>query len=170
MAKSHKPSVFPQSPSEPLFVAISEDDPEIVQAHARVARSIGLFKSQVTQPGDHICSAKLRFRDPDRSEERGEDQFFFLWLTNTYFHPNEGMFSAEFFEVPEHFAKWHPVGERLAFDPEDIFDWMVNDKGHIHGGFTLRVNRSRLTSEDQAAYDEFVGATTWEPLPNGWEG
>jgi uncharacterized protein YegJ (DUF2314 family) len=47
---------------------------------------------------------------------------------------------------------------------EDIFDWMVIDNGHLIGGFTLRVTRESLSSEERAAYDRYIGVDTYEPL------
>lgn len=69
-----------------------------------------------------------------------------------------------FFEVPAGFEKWHQVGKRLGFDPEDVFDWMVIDNGHLLGGFTLRVTRESLAPEERAAYDRYIGVQTYGPL------
>jgi hypothetical protein len=62
--------------------------------------------------------AKLRFRDPDLSVKEGKDHLFYLWLSDVLFHPNEGLISGVFFEVPAGFEKWHQVGKILGFEPE----------------------------------------------------
>jgi uncharacterized protein YegJ (DUF2314 family) len=134
-------------------------------AYARAAATVSLFQGFVERAGDYICSAKLRFRDPDLSEELGEDRFLLLWLTSVHYHQAKRIFSGAFFEVPAEFTKWHQVGERLGFEAEDIFDWMINDAGRLYGGFTLRVTRAQLPEGDRESYDEYVGATVWEPLP-----
>jgi len=72
------------------------------------------------------------------------------------------MFSAEFFELPREFQKWHHVGERLGIEAEDIFDWMVNDEGKLYGGFTLRAAREKLSEEERAEYDSYIGVTSYE--------
>jgi uncharacterized protein YegJ (DUF2314 family) len=74
------------------------------------------------------------------------------------------MFSGEFFEVPAALQKWHKVGERLWFDPDDVFDWMAIDNGHLAGGFTIRVVRDRLSTDDRSRYDACIGATSFEPV------
>ncbi len=153
------------TPEEPLFTAIERDDREMDAAHARTAESRELFRSHVDRRGEHVCSAKLRFRDPDLSEELGADQFLFLWLTSVVFHAQDGLYSGVFFEVPSGFRKWHDLGERLGFESEDVFDWMVNDDGRVHGAFTLRVARDRLPEAERGEFDEAVGASAWEPLP-----
>jgi hypothetical protein len=150
--------------NEPLFLAVRRNDPDLGRAHGLAAASIDIFRGHVDRPGAHTCWAKLRFRDPDLSAELGEDQFLFLWLSEAQFHPQDGLFSAEFFEVPEDFTKWHKVGDRLAFAPEDIFDWAVNDNGTMLGAYTMRVTRSRLPEHKRADFDRNLGVQRWAPV------
>ena len=144
---------------EPIFRAIHKDDPEIEKAHYRCADTIGQFVEMVRSGDSATYMAKLRFRDPDLSEKEGKDHLFYLWLSDVLFHPDEGLLSGIFFEVPEGFEKWHQVGKRLGFEPEDVFDWMVIDSNEqMKGGFTIRVTRSRLASdEEKKKYDEYIG-------------
>lgn len=131
------------------------------QASSTISDFVGLVKSDVSA----IYMAKLRFRDPDLSDKLGEDRFFYLWLCDVYYHEDEKMLSGEFFEVPEGFSKWHQVGTRLAFDPEDVFDWMVIENGHAKGAFTIRVTRSRLaTQAEKSEYDQYVGISSFDPI------
>lgn len=156
---------FAQPQKEPQFIAIRNDDPEMQRAHEQAAPTLALFMSHVSRPGEHMCSAKLRCRDPGLSERLGEDRFVFLWLNSVCYHPEERVFSGTFFELPKEFTKWHHVGERLGFEGDEIFDWMVNDHGHLHGAFTLRVARAHLTERDRENYDQYAGVSVWEPLP-----
>lgn len=158
-------SKFAQPQNEPLFMAISRTDPAMQAAYDQAAASIPVFIEHIHARPDAFCSAKLRFRDPDESERLGEDRFVFLWLYSAHFHKEEKVFSGTFFEVPPELQKWHQVGQRLAFDPDDIFDWMVLDDGHLHGGFTLRVTRSKLPESERESYDRHVGVTAYEPPP-----
>ena len=98
--------------------------------------------------------SKLRFRDPDLSEKEGRDHFFYLWL------------SGVFFEIPSGFEKHYKVGDRLGFDPEDVFDWMIiNQDGHMNGGFTIRVTRDSLETDlEKSKYDEYIGIKSYEPI------
>ena len=147
-------------------MAISQSDATFQVAYARAATTLPQFVERIPRGGDVFCSAKLRFRDPDESERLGEDRFVFLWLSAVSYHVGERVFSGTFFEVPPEFQKWHQVGQRLAFDPDDIFDWMVLDKGHLHGGFTLRLTREKLPESERESYDRYVGVSVYEPLPS----
>ncbi|MET1076919.1 MAG: DUF2314 domain-containing protein [Pseudomonas sp.] len=150
----------------PIFSTIEKNDQEIEQAHRQCAETIFDFVRLVEDERESsIYMAKLRFRDPDRSQQEGQDSFFYLWLSEVRYHPQEKLLSGVFFEVPEGFEKWHPVGSRLGFDPEDVFDWMVIDNGHAQGGFTVRLTRARLGSDsERAEYDNYIGIQSYEPI------
>jgi uncharacterized protein YegJ (DUF2314 family) len=161
----NRPNKFAEPQVEPLFVAVPGTDAEFQSAYDAAAATLPKFIEQIQQGGGATYSVKLRFRDPDASARLGEDRIMFLWLTLVHYHPAERLFSGAFFEVPPEFQKWHQVGQRVAFPPEDIFDWMVLREGHLHGGFTLRVARSKLPEAELEAHDRYIGVSVYEPLP-----
>jgi uncharacterized protein YegJ (DUF2314 family) len=154
---------FEQPSGEPLFRAISRDDPKMRDAYRQAAESMDRFQNLVVTSPAAVKCAKLRFRDPAESERIGKDYFFYLWLSEVHYHEQERLFSGIFFEVPPGFEKWHKLGDRLGFDPEDVFDWMVLDGGCLVGGFTLRATRESLPDAERAAYDRYIGVQSYEP-------
>ena len=165
MSKSDDSSKFSEPQSEPLFVAVPNKEQDFLDAHAKAAETMPEFRTHVLVPGSHICSVKLKFRDPKRSEELGEDRYAYIWLTDTNYQAEDDTYSAVFFEVPAAFHEWHQVGQRLTFEAEDIFDWMVDYDGLFHGGFSLRAVKKHLNDADRAAHDEYLGVREWAPLP-----
>lgn len=159
------PNKVSEPQAEPQFMAISKKDPAFQSAYDRAAATLPQFIEHLQLGGDAFFSAKLRFRDPDESDRLGEDRHVYLWLGSVHYHAAESVFSGSFFEVPPGLQKWHQVGQRIAFDPEDIFDWMVLHEGHLHGGFTLRVARQKLPEAERDAYDQHIGVSVYEPLP-----
>jgi uncharacterized protein YegJ (DUF2314 family) len=158
------PSKFAQKQDEPLFMAIPDSDSGFQAAYDRASATLPRFIQHIQSGIRASYSAKLRFRDPDDSERLGEDRFVFLWLSGVHYHTAERVFSGGFFEVPPELQKWHQVGQRLAFDGEDIFDWMVlTEDGRLVGGYTLRVARSKLPESERADYDRYIGVRTFEP-------
>ncbi len=151
------------NPDEPLFMAIPRTDVTFQDAYSRAAATLPEFMKHL-ETGNFFCSAKLRFRDPDESQRLDEDRFVYLWLTGVRYHPNEKLFSGTFFAVPVELQKWHQVGEDLGFSPEDIFDWMVIENGHLYGGFTIRATRDRLPEHERQSYDRHIGVTSYEPI------
>lgn len=161
------PNKLSQKQHEPLFVAISRTDPDFQSAYDRAAATIPQFIEHIQRGDAAFYCAKLSFRDPDESGRLGEDTFAFLWLTGVQYHAAERVFSGTFFEVPLEFQKWHQVGQQLAFDGEDMFDWMVlTSDGRLFGGYTLRVARSKLPENERADYDRYIGVTAYEPDPS----
>lgn len=155
--------------SEPQFTLINPNDPKMQKAYDKTSDTISDFVDAVELGGHELYLAKLRFRDPDLSEETGKDQFLYLWLSEVYWHRDEDMLSGVFFEVPEGLEKWHKVGDRLGFDPEDVFDWMIQHKGRMWGGHTIRVTRENIEShEGKKQYDKYIGVSSYETsLPVG---
>lgn len=154
-------SEFESPQDEPGFVTTASGDAELRAAHARTARTMDEFRSHVLRPGDHVCAAKLSFRDPAESERTGRDALLYLWLTSVTLDASSGRYVGVFFEVPAELREWHWPGQELEFEAEDVFDWMVNDDGLVHGGFTLRVHRSRLPESQRDDYDRRIGARQW---------
>jgi uncharacterized protein YegJ (DUF2314 family) len=159
------PSKFTPEQKEPLFTAISRNDASFQDAYVRASQTLPRFIALIQSGMRGYFAAKLRFRDPDESERLGEDRFLFLWLTGLHYHPAEECdFSGGFFEVPLELQKWHQVGQRLAFQGEDIFDWMaLTEDGRLFGGYTLRVSRGKLPESKRADYDRYIGVTAYEP-------
>jgi uncharacterized protein YegJ (DUF2314 family) len=158
------PNKFAEEQKQPLFMAISPSDPAFQEAYAKASRTLPQFLAHIQSGIRAYFAAKLRFRDPDESERLGEGKFLFLWLTGVHYHPAERAFSGSFFEVPPELQKWHQVGQKLTFEGEDIFDWMVlTEDSRLFGGFTLRVSRGMLPESKRADYDRFIGVKVYEP-------
>ncbi|MFO6425501.1 DUF2314 domain-containing protein [Motilimonas sp. KMU-193] len=158
-------TVSAEVPKEPKFRTVNSADLTVQKAHAMAANSMPQFIELVKSRGESTFMAKLRFRDPELSQKLGEEQLLYLWLTDVYYHEEENLLSGVFFEVPDSLRKWHQVGERLGFDAEDVFDWMVNTNGHVKGAYTIRVTRNSLADEQaKAEYDEYIGISSYEPL------
>lgn len=137
----------------------------MLSAYDRAFETAHVFQSLLEQMPDAVHMAKLRFRDPDESDRLGEDMHVFMWLHQVCHHAEENLFSGVFFEVPPELQKWHQPGQRLGFQTDSIFDWMVNETGHLHGGFTLRVARDKLPEAERESYDRYIGVSVYEPLP-----
>ena len=85
--------------TEPLFRNIHQQDLEINNAHGRASATISEFVELVQEARDITYMAKLRFRDPDLSEQLGEDRFLYMWLTNVLYHPDDNILSGVFFDL-----------------------------------------------------------------------
>jgi uncharacterized protein YegJ (DUF2314 family) len=152
---------FDEDQDEPIFMALPSDDPDLLQAAEHARATAGRFRKLIAnrQRDDVFCSAKLRFRDPDLSEEHGEDRFFYVWVHFVALDGDE--FVGETIQAPRG-APGLQAGQVHRFRASELHDWMVNDSGHLHGGFSLRLMRQALPEHRRAAYDRYIGAISYE--------
>ena len=69
-------------------------------------------------------------------------------------------FVAAFFEISEAFTNYE-VGDEIEIPEAELLDWMVNDQGTLHGGFSIRYYRSTLPPEEREDYDSYIGVTKY---------
>src|SRR4051812_36172299 len=99
-------------------------------------------------------------RAAGRSKTRlvdGEESAF-IWLL--VIRTKGTGFVGSVFEIPPEFKSYR-VGDEVEVPQEAVMDWMVNDEGVLHGGFSLRYQRSSLPKERRAWYDEHIGVTKY---------
>jgi uncharacterized protein YegJ (DUF2314 family) len=136
----------------PKINLIRSSDPEYQQtirdAHAALAQFRGMLPADGSPRSDAMV----------KTEIRQGDHKAFMWLSNTRISGIN--FSAEFFEISEVFTNYQ-VGQKLEIPVEALLDWMVNDKGVLHGGFSIRYYRATLPEGERAAYDDYIGVTEY---------
>lgn len=84
----------------------------------------------------------------------------YIWLSVAS-HDSAG-FIGEIFELPSEFKEYF-VGDQIEVPDSDVKDWMINDEGKLHGGYSLRHARSKMTDAEKAAFDEHVGVDSYVP-------
>ena len=89
---------------------------------------------------------------------QGTRRPIFLWLELISIQADS--YVAEVFESTDELPS---IAEGQEFKvPKNLaLDWLVNDDGVIHGGFTLLVERRRLSGADLAEFDEMLMAKEW---------
>lgn len=120
----------------------------IRDAHATLSQFRGMLPANGSSRRDAMV----------KTEIRQDDNKAFMWLSNTRMSgPN---FIAEFFEISEVFTNYH-VGDELEIPEESLLDWMINDNGLLHGGFSIRYHRSTLPEDERDEYDDYIGVTEY---------
>jgi uncharacterized protein YegJ (DUF2314 family) len=141
-----------QSRDEPLFMALDTNDPGYLRTIEQARESLDEFRRRIEgcRTSRNVPCLKARVED-------GAHQTF-LWLANA--RPNGDDFLADVFEVPAQFSSL-VVGDEIRVSGSELLDWMVNEDGVLHGGYSLRYQRSLLTEERQAWFDGYIGATSY---------
>ncbi|MEW4455125.1 DUF2314 domain-containing protein [Bremerella sp. JC817] len=132
----------------PKFRQINSNDDAYKQTVIDAQKSLDTFRAMLPADGSHRMDAMIKFRFTDG------DFSAFMWLFSTRL--DERGFAAVFFEVPEQVTSVE-VGDEAVVTPDEVIDWMVNDDGNLHGGFSIRYQRERMPEAERAAYDEYIG-------------
>jgi hypothetical protein len=154
-------------PSEPLFVNLKDDDPDLLLSVNEARRTLPHFLTAASKrpfssacylvkvplldrsaTGDQalVCTAETKSKEP-------KCPVCHLWLkVESIF--GELMFCSVAESPPELRLD---VGATFVINIEIIEDWMINHCGEAYGGFSLRVMRNRLTERDRTRFDDHTG-------------
>ena len=129
-----------------------EGDKEYKKAFQLAKDSLERFESFWKDPyeGERNFMFKVRFQ--------GERRPVYIWLDLEEIQENSYLGHA--FEVP---AELPQVREDVNYnvDKKDVYDWMVNDKGKVYGGFTLLVERRKMSKPQKEDFDYQLMAKEW---------
>jgi uncharacterized protein YegJ (DUF2314 family) len=141
-----------QPRDEPLFMALDTDDPGYLRTIEQARASLDEFRRRIEgcRTSRNVPCLKARIED--------SGHFAFLWLANA--RPIGDDFLADVFEVPGQFSGL-VVGDEIRVAGSELLDWMVSEDGVLHGGYSLRYQRSLLPEERQAWFDGYIGATSY---------
>jgi uncharacterized protein YegJ (DUF2314 family) len=136
----------------PRLNQIRGGDPEYQRTVQNARASLDHFRSLLPADGSSRLGAMVK-----TEIRHGENQAF-MWLSNTRMSGTD--FVAEFFEISEGYPNYH-VGDELKVSEAALLDWMVNDNGVLHGGFSIRYYRATLPESERDDYDAYIGVTRY---------
>jgi uncharacterized protein YegJ (DUF2314 family) len=131
---------------------IRSSDPAYQQTIRDAHATLAEFRSLLPADGSPRADAMVKTRISQGDESA------FMWLSHTRISGRG--FIAEFFEISEAFTNYQ-VGDELEIPEAALLDWMVNDRGTLHGGFSIRYYRSTLPPEERDDYDSYIGVTVY---------
>jgi uncharacterized protein YegJ (DUF2314 family) len=131
---------------------IRSSDPVYQQTIRDAQATLEQFRAMLPADGSSSWEAMIK------TEIRQGDNKAFMWLANTRISGDN--FIAEFFEISEMFTNYH-AGDEKEVPAELLLDWMVNDRGVLHGGFSIRYYRSTLPEDEREEYDNYIGVTEY---------
>lgn len=136
----------------PKFNQVSSEDPEYQQTIVDAQDTLDQFRAMLPDDGSPMPNAMVK-----TTIEEGENRAF-MWLMNAVCDGDD--FIAMFFEVPQNFTDY-AEGDSLRIAAQDVMDWMVNDGGTLHGGYSIRYQRARIPEEERAEYDQYIGVARY---------
>lgn len=130
-------------------VSMSNTDDESMQlAFAQAQLSLPQFRQLIYSNGakEFHPLVKTRFALADGN--------IYVWLL--VLESNTEGFLAELFELPPALADYE-IGDTFKITDDAVADWMVNHKGQLHGGYTIRAHRATLDVLEQEKLDKHLG-------------
>jgi uncharacterized protein YegJ (DUF2314 family) len=143
-----------QDRGEPLFMALHKDDPEVRTCVDRARKTVGAYVDHFRCPfeyGHYLFKTFI--------EDGDESAHFWLYLVDV----SGDRLIGDLFEVPPEFSNYQ-AGQRLEVSAHDITDWCIIKNGTVIGGFSRRLERSRLPPHDRWQFDLYSGMISYAPL------
>jgi uncharacterized protein YegJ (DUF2314 family) len=131
---------------------VRSSDPEYQQTIRDAHATLAQFRAMLPADGSPRPNAMVK------TEIRQGNNNAFMWLSNARMAGTN--FVAQFFEISGVFTNYQ-VGDELEIPEESLLDWMVNDNGVLHGGFSIRYYRSTLPEDERDEYDNYIGVTEY---------
>jgi uncharacterized protein YegJ (DUF2314 family) len=133
---------------EPLVTYFREKDPAMRAAQEQARATLAEFEKRLAHPPatQTYISLKGRFEEGDAVEH--------MWIDDVVVTPAgyRGRLGNKPLEI-----KSIDVGDEVTVPRERVSDWFAVDRGKLVGGYTLRLQRSRLPADKRAQFDEQVG-------------
>jgi len=148
------PGRYAPSSNEPMFMALSRDAPEVIEATRRARATVGYLREQFASPYEYgRYLVKVRFRDGAESA--------LLWALLDEI--DEQTFRATLFEVPRELAPLR-ANETIERPLSDLEDWAIIKSGTLVGGFSMRIQRDHIPDTRRHAYQLYSGTLSYAPL------
>jgi len=133
---------------EPAVVEVLTDDAEMNTAIQKAHSSLDTFNLALTSHNPNYDYFALKVFFP--SAEGGEH----IWLSEISL--DKGKYIGVINNAPE-VVKDVDVGDTVIIDNGRIGDWMFVEAGKLHGGYTVRLLRNRMTDEEKNNFDRENG-------------
>ena len=135
--------------NEPTIYNVEEDDSEMNKAIEKAKQTLDSF--------DYAYKNYTRvftfFSLKKKFEENGNVEH--IWIGNIQKFDN-GKYIGVIDNLPEK-IKNVKLGDTVEIDKKDVSDWMYIKNSELHGGYTIRLLRERMSEEERKKFDSESG-------------
>lgn len=134
--------------TEPPVVEVLTEDSAMNVAIMQAVQTLDTFNHALNSrnPNYDYFALKVLFPTSNGSEH--------LWVSDIVLA--NGKYKGVVNNVPEQ-TKDVDIGDTVLIDNNRISDWMFVEAGKLHGGYTVRLLRNRMTEEEKNAFDRENG-------------
>jgi len=129
---------------EPTIYSVTDNDTEMNEAIKTANQTLDKFNDALKScnPDFYYFALKTRFETPNGGEH--------IWVSNITFENNK------YFGVVDNLPETTTdvkIGDTIQIVNDNISDWMYVDNQKLHGGFTIRLLRKRMTEPERKQFD-----------------
>ena len=135
--------------NEPTIYKVGEDDAEMNKAIEKARQTIDSFDFAFKNNSKVFTFFSLK----KKFEENGNVEH--IWIGNIQKFEN-GKYVGVIDNLPEK-IKDVKLGDTVVIEKKDISDWMYLKNSELHGGYTIRLLRERMTEDDRKKFDSESG-------------
>lgn len=132
---------FGQRGSVSDLVNVSAEDAAVNAAIRQARAQLPQFLAALAHPAGRTAFGVKR------AFPYGQGNNEYMWLSEV--QVRAGRVTATLDNTPEFVKGAHP-GQRFSFPLSEVADWAYTQNGQLHGNFTLRVFRARMTPQERA--------------------
>ena len=125
----------------PNLYSTDADDQPMNEAMETARKTFSKFDSAFESGRYDKTKFSIKVKFPD---EVGNE---YIWLTEI--SKQDGHYSGLMTDTPR-ITKQVKIGDKVTIVDKDIKDWLYGNDSVLHGGYTLRLIRSRMTSKERA--------------------
>ena len=140
--------------SEPMFMAFKDADSEMAACVQRARETLPWFIARFDSSyefGTFLIKVRI--------EDGVEHAFFWLRLCSV----KNDILKRNYVEATPQFPNYQ-AGKTVEVGLHDVLDWAQIRHGTLVGGFSLRLQRSKVPQEKQRHYDLYSGFIAYSPL------
>jgi uncharacterized protein YegJ (DUF2314 family) len=135
--------------NEPTIYKVGKDDAEINKAIEKAKQILDSFDYAFKNNSRVFTFFGLK----KRFEENGNVEH--IWIGNIQ-GEEDGKYVGVIDNMPEK-IKSVKLGDTIEIDKKDISDWMYLKNSVLHGGYTIRLLRERMTEDERKKFDAESG-------------
>jgi uncharacterized protein YegJ (DUF2314 family) len=130
---------------EPTVYGVQDSDVEMNEAIEKANQTLDNFKRALKSNNKDFkyFALKVRFITPQGGEH--------IWLSSISLKNKKYIGVVD--NLPESTTEVK-IGDTIQIKTDDISDWMYVDGNKLHGGYTLRVLRNRMTDAERKKFDK----------------
>jgi uncharacterized protein YegJ (DUF2314 family) len=139
-------NTFEKKDDKPLTYLMSSSDKEWLQCIKDAQKTFDKFQKLYSKYKE---TAGVSFFIKIPLVQNGKTHHYWFYFD----YCKENLCYATYTELPDELMMY----KNIKLEKNKIEDWMIKDRGYLYGGYSLRLQRSRLSENQKKEFDNYIG-------------